>query len=126
MVRIGTLVLSARDLRRAAGFWADALGYVQHPATVGTDDSPVLIDPDGAGPALALDETDRPHLDLAVDTDDEFEAEVARLLALGATLVPWTYPEGVNHVVLADPEGNLFCVVNRAGPVTLPGVDSRD
>lgn len=31
--------------------------------------------------------------------------------ALGATRVEWDYPEDADHVVLADPDGNLFCVV---------------
>jgi hypothetical protein len=52
----------------------------------------------------------RLHIDLAPGPDDDHEAEVERLIALGATLsdvgqdqVPW--------VVLADPEGNEFCVL---------------
>lgn len=40
------------------------------------------------------------------------QAEVDRLLSSGAERVPWTYPEGANLVVLSDPDGNLFCVVN--------------
>jgi hypothetical protein len=39
---------------------------------------------------------------------------VERLLALGAQRVPWTYPENASFVVLADPEGNLFCVVDTS------------
>jgi predicted enzyme related to lactoylglutathione lyase len=37
---------------------------------------------------------------------------VERLLILGATRVPWDYPEGADFVVLADTEGNLFCVID--------------
>ena len=37
-------------------------------------------------------------------------------MALGATRVDWDYPEGADFVVLADTEGNLFCVVNTAEP----------
>jgi hypothetical protein len=36
---------------------------------------------------------------------------VDRLVALGATRVEWTYPEDADFVVLADTEGNLFCVI---------------
>ncbi len=39
------------------------------------------------------------------------DAEVERLVALGATRVQWTYPDDADFVVLADTEGNLFCVV---------------
>ena len=47
---------------------------------------------------------------------DEAEqlAEVERLISLGATRVEWTYPADADFVVLADPDGNLFCVVNTA------------
>jgi predicted enzyme related to lactoylglutathione lyase len=45
----------------------------------------------------------------------EQQAEVERLISLGATRIGWTYPDGARFVVLADPEGNLFCVVNT-GP----------
>jgi hypothetical protein len=36
---------------------------------------------------------------------------VARLVSLGAKRVEWDYPEDADHVVLADTEGNLFCVI---------------
>ncbi len=41
------------------------------------------------------------------------EAEVDRLLGLGATRVDWRYPAGADYVVLADPDGNTFCVVEK-------------
>jgi len=63
---------------------------------------------------LALDETDRTHLDLWAADEHEQLAEVERLLALGASRVEWTYPEGADFVVLADPDGNLFCVINAS------------
>jgi predicted enzyme related to lactoylglutathione lyase len=59
-----------------------------------------------------LDGDDRMHLDLHVDSKEELAAEVARLVQLGARQVEWTYPDGARFVVLADTEGNLFCVVN--------------
>lgn len=58
---------------------------------------------------------DRTHLDLHVDGLAEQAAEVERLISLGAVRVPWTYPEDADFVVLADPEGNLFCVVDKGG-----------
>ena len=51
----------------------------------------------------------RHHLDFTVD---DVEAEIERLVALGATRVPdWDYEEGADYVVLHDPEGNAFCLV---------------
>lgn len=42
----------------------------------------------------------------------DLETEVDRLVALGATRVDWVYPDDAEFVVLADTEGNLFCVIN--------------
>lgn len=41
------------------------------------------------------------------------QAEVERLLALGARRKAWDYPEGADYVVLEDPDGNPFCVVRK-------------
>jgi hypothetical protein len=48
------------------------------------------------------------HLDLYADDQ---KAEVERLVNLGTTRYPWRYPPDADYVVLADPDGNLFCVV---------------
>jgi hypothetical protein len=110
MADIATVVVNATDARRAARFWATALGYVPRP-----DNPLILVPPDGAGPAIQVDETDRMHLDLRTASAEEQRAEIDRLIAAGATRVDWTYPENASFVVLADSEGNLFCVVNT-GP----------
>jgi predicted enzyme related to lactoylglutathione lyase len=61
------------------------------------------------------------HLDLHTDSAQEQQAEVERLVSLGVTRVDWAYPDGARFVVLADPEGNLFCVVNTGrGKLTWP------
>ena len=52
----------------------------------------------------------RHHLDLYAS---HRASEVERLLALGARRVAWRYPEGADYVVLADPDGNTFCVVQK-------------
>jgi hypothetical protein len=39
--------------------------------------------------------------------------EVERLISLGAKEYPWRYPENANYTVLEDPDGNLFCVVEK-------------
>jgi catechol 2,3-dioxygenase-like lactoylglutathione lyase family enzyme len=60
-------------------------------------------------------ETNRsPHHHLDLYADDQ-QAEVARLIGLGASEVEWDYEDGADYVVLADPDGNRFCVV-AAGP----------
>jgi hypothetical protein len=53
----------------------------------------------------------RHHLDLYA-TDQS--AEVERLITLGARRVNWRYPDGADYVVLADPDGNTFCVVHKS------------
>jgi catechol 2,3-dioxygenase-like lactoylglutathione lyase family enzyme len=106
MVRIGTVVINVTDARRAAEFWGKALGY-----TPRSEGSLTLVPTDGNGAGVNLDETDRMHLDLHVADAAEQRAEVERLIALGAQRVEWQYPDGADFVVLADTEGNLFCVV---------------
>ncbi len=106
MVRIGAIVLNVADTARAAGFWSQALGYHR-------GSNPDFLLPDEpAGVRLHLDETDRTHLDLWADNEAEQLAEVERLQALGATRVEWDYPKDADFIVLADPDGNLFCVIN--------------
>jgi len=106
-VRFGSVVLNVSEIGRAAAFWSAALGYAAQP------DNPHFLAPEwGEGPRLHLDENDRTHLDLWVDRQgSDLESEVERLVSLGARRVQWDYPEGADFVVLADTEGNLFCVV---------------
>ncbi|WP_330451983.1 MULTISPECIES: VOC family protein [unclassified Streptomyces] len=114
-MRIGTVVMGASDVARAAAFWKAALGYVERePAT---EDWVVLVPAQEPGVGLSLGRSDSPvqevprvHLDLYTEEQD---AEVARLLALGAAEVDWElYPDDPDFVVLADPEGNRFCVID--------------
>lgn len=111
MVRIGTVVINVEDVGSAAAFWAEALGYA---AREGADEGWAMLGPkDGGGPNLTFDRSDRTHLDLYVANAAEQEAEVERLIGLGATRVEdWPYPAGADFIVLADPVGNLFCVVD--------------
>jgi predicted enzyme related to lactoylglutathione lyase len=115
MVRIGAIVMKVQGARRASEFWSQALGFAYRDGGYSDDGTPVLIPPDPAVPSLALDENDCAHLDLYTDSAEEQQAEVERLMSLGATRVDWTYPDNARFVVLADPEGNLFCVINTAG-----------
>ncbi len=106
MVTMGSVVLNVSDIERAAQFWGSALGYVPRP-----DNPAILVPENGVGPALALDEDDRTHLDLWAADQVEQQSEVERLVSLGARRVDWVYPEGADFVVLADTEDNLFCII---------------
>lgn len=113
---IAVVVVDCADPRAMAEFWDKALNWTLHEVT---EDHAVLRSADGIGPYLEFLRTpgertwwNRVHLDLLPDPLDGKEAEVTRLRALGAADidlgqgdVPWT--------VLADPEGNEFCVLGR-------------
>jgi hypothetical protein len=79
-----------------------------------------LVAPDGSGAAIAFqrsatppDDHPRHHLDLHVADVAEQEREAARLVSLGATRVDWdSFPDDPDFIVLADPEGNRFCIVD--------------
>lgn len=63
----------------------------------------------------------RLHLDLFVESATEQEAEVERLVALGAKKVDWDrYPPHADFVVLADPDGNVFCGSGRRSNAWTP------
>jgi catechol 2,3-dioxygenase-like lactoylglutathione lyase family enzyme len=112
-MRIGSIVIDCGQFDRMLAFWQEALHYVpREPARGGWV---VLRDPEGRGPNVSLNQVpekrvgrNRLHLDLY--TDDR-EAEVNRLLKIGATRHRQTYEPGDDFRVLEDPDGNLFCVV---------------
>ncbi|AQU71443.1 VOC family protein [Streptomyces niveus] len=121
MISIGTIVMGASDVRRAAEFWSRALDYVPRDGEVEDDWVVlVLVPADGAGPGLSLglsgtpvQEHPRVHLDLYASDAAEQAAEVTRLVSLGAERVDWDlYPDAPDFVVLADTEGNRFCVID--------------
>ena len=123
MARLKDIVVDADHPAALARFWAAALdGYAVLPydddeiarlATLGLTpetDTSVMV----AGPGTRLcfhlmpgprGERNRLHLDVVAD---DREAEIARLVALGAT----RSREGDGYTVLRDPEGNPFCVVD--------------
>jgi predicted enzyme related to lactoylglutathione lyase len=119
MLSIGSIVIRVDDLERQMRFWQSALGY--EPRRAPSDDFVILQPPDGVGTCISLDRVrsaaqlpPRIHLDLYSDHQDD---EVQRLLGLGATRVEWSKrPEDADYVILADPEGNRFCVVDTARP----------
>jgi catechol 2,3-dioxygenase-like lactoylglutathione lyase family enzyme len=108
---VGSTVVNAHDVERAIAFWTAALGYVVRDSD---DTFAVLTDPNRRWSNLSVQRTDekkhgrnRVHIDLYTADRD---AEVARLETLGATRIPWTYDEDAVHVVMADPDGNEFCI----------------
>jgi catechol 2,3-dioxygenase-like lactoylglutathione lyase family enzyme len=119
MVTFGVVVLGVTDRPRAARFWSAALGYrVREDGFGGW--SKVLVPPGGTGPMIALQASQTPpedyprlHLDLHVADAAEQEAEADRLVGLGARRVDWdSYPDDADFIVLADTEGNRFCIVD--------------
>lgn len=106
MLRLGAVVMKVSDVGRAGAFWSAALGYARQ------SHNPAFLVPEGApGTRLHLDEDDRTHLDLWADDEADQQAEVERLISLGARRVDWVYPDDADFIVLADPDGNLFCVI---------------
>ena len=116
-MRIGSIVIHCFEFDKMLHFWQQALEYV--PREAPTDTWVVLCDPVGRGPNISLDRVakkrsgrrGRLHFDLY--TEDQ-SGDVARLVALGARRYPWRYRPGADFVVLEDPDGNLFCVVQKA------------
>ena len=113
---IGSIVIDCSDFPRMMAFWRETLHYV--PREPPEKDSVVLKDPDGHGPNLSLNLTSegplepyRLHLDLY---SSDPEREVERVLRLGATLKRPAM-EGSDFVTLADPDGNVFDVVDKKG-----------
>ena len=115
MIRVGSIVLRVDDLARQKAFWTAALDYVARDET--SDDFALLRPRDGAGPNISLDQVrstvhipPRIHLDLYAEDQAE---EVRRLTALGATEIHWDKrPADADYIIMADPEGNRFCVVD--------------
>ena len=116
LLRIGSIVIHCYEFDRMLSFWQNALNYV--PRRPVKDGWVVLSDPTGKGPNVSLQARERRaqgrswiHLDLYSANQAE---EVERLLALGAKPYPWRYRPNSDFVVLQDPDGNLFCVVQRS------------
>ena len=114
--RIAAISMVALDPQRVAEFWRSVLGWrlLLSDAT-GADIGPE----DGSGPRIEIgrvsDEKlvkNRIHLDLRADGSSQGD-ELQRLLDLGATRIDVGQPSDATWVVLADPEGNEFCLLLR-------------
>jgi catechol 2,3-dioxygenase-like lactoylglutathione lyase family enzyme len=114
-VEIGSIVWGVKDLPRAVAFWTQALDYrLKRDPDV---DFAILVPQEGkSGTQLSLKlcTSERPrrhHIDLF---SEDQKGEVARLLRLGAKRKEgWDHEDGADYVVLVDPDGNAFCVVQR-------------
>ncbi len=119
VLRLGFAVIGVVDMPRAVAFWTVALNLVASEEWQ-NDDWVTLCHADGSGRALGLQRSQssveahpRIHLDLFVDTTAEQESEVERLVGLGATKLDWgLYPPEPDFIVLGDPDGNPFCIVD--------------
>ena len=115
------IVIDARNLPGLAAFWAAALGWRvlstrEREVVVGADDSA----PIGLCFMPSPDDKitkNRVHLDLTTEAEDR-DAEIERLIALGAQRVDIGQTGDESWVVLADPEGNEFCVVRPMATLT--------
>jgi catechol 2,3-dioxygenase-like lactoylglutathione lyase family enzyme len=117
-------VLDCADPEALAGFWSAALGFRRHgfhPPYLR------LSDPDDRWPDLLLQQVPEPkigknrmHLDIQVADAAQAAHQVERLRGLGATVVADQHDDaGYLTAVLADPQGNEFCVI-------VPPAGSRD
>ena len=119
MLTFGVVVLGVTDRARAEEFWCAALGYRVRDDGFGGW-ARVLEPPGGTGTMIALQLSETPpedyprlHLDLHVADAAEQEAEADRLVSLGARRVDWDrFPDDPDFIVLADTEGNRFCIVD--------------
>ncbi|MET7877957.1 VOC family protein [Micromonospora profundi] len=117
VVRIAQYTVDVEDLDVMVAFWSAALGYE---VLQGDDGSAKLWpsgQPPGAAPTVWLQGSgtakrgkNRLHLDLVADSDPQ--TEVRRLVGLGARPVDVGQTGAEGFTVLADPEGNEFCVLH--------------
>lgn len=115
MLKIGSIVWGVHDVPRAIAFWTEALAY--EPLRPPSPDWAILVPRDGLGVQLAITQVTseahdhrRHHLDLYAS---DREAEVERLIGIGAKRADWRYPDGADYIVLEDPDGNRFCVIEK-------------
>jgi predicted enzyme related to lactoylglutathione lyase len=116
---ISHTTIDAADAYAQSLFWARVLGYAQDPNDPNEPghEECMIFSPDGRTRVLFIEVPDtkqvknRMHFDL-VPAEGTRDAEAARLVSIGATVVDdLRRPGGSGWVVLADPEGNEFCIL---------------
>lgn len=123
--RISHTTFDALDAQAQSVFWSAVLGYSEDPSDPNEpgDDECMIFPPQGGGQRLlfvtvpdAKGANNRVHLDLR-PVQASREDEVARAMALGASwLGDHRRADGTGWIVLADPEGNEFCILSPADP----------
>jgi hypothetical protein len=117
-VRIKSITFDSTNPYRLAQFWSELTGFMEDPDNGNAPEHPeaLLLSPDSKLALLFVTVPEqkqvknRVHLDL-MPLDHPRDVEVDRILGLGARLVDdQRRPDGSGWVVLADPEGNEFCV----------------
>lgn len=137
MVSFQYCVVGVDNIERATTFWCSLLDYRSDPLQA-SDRWRTLRPAAGIGPSFALMQSSTPapeqprsHLDLAVHGKTEQLAINDQVMLLGGAAVAWDdYPDDPDFIVLADTEGNRFCVVDldhdppaTIGSTDLPGLD---
>jgi predicted enzyme related to lactoylglutathione lyase len=120
-VRLHHIVVDAHDLPRLSRFWAQALGWRvlserEREIIIGSDENATVglcFMPVTDAKVLK----NRLHLDLTTSAEDR-DREIERLLELGARRVSIGQTGAESWTVLADPEGNEFCVVRPKDALT--------
>jgi predicted enzyme related to lactoylglutathione lyase len=117
--RISHTSIDSIDAYAQAQFWAAVLGFGPDPEEPDEpgDEECLITSPDGSQRLLFIEVPEakqvknRLHLDL-VPVEGTRDSELARLLDLGSTVVDdRRQPDGTGWIVLADPEGNEFCIL---------------
>ena len=117
--RFSEIVVDCRDPESLAAFWSAVLGYRE----LSREDGDIEIGPEegfgGPAPTLVFGRVDDPtpgklrwHVDVN-PTDRDQDAELERLLSLGARPADVGQTGEESWHVLADPEGNEFCLLRR-------------
>lgn len=128
------ITIDCADADSMSEFWSTALGYVVEPPPAGylswedflrANDIPLpdtgsisaIVDPDGVGPRILFLRVPEPktvknrvHLDLRTGDGEAKDAKIAELVRAGATELRRVDEHGDWWMVMADPEGNEFCV----------------
>lgn len=129
VLRWYSTVIDTTDPRELAGWWAEAIDWrivyeadeevVLVPSWAGTEDDVRAMPWERVPPGLVFVRVPEPkagknrlHLDLAPHVSQDRDAEIARLEGLGATRVDVGQDGSASWTVLADPEGNEFCVLS--------------
>jgi catechol 2,3-dioxygenase-like lactoylglutathione lyase family enzyme len=119
-LKIGSVVIDCINFDEMLAFWQEALHYI--PRAPAKDGWVILRDPAGRNTNVSLNQVSaseklmgRNWLHFDLYTNDQ-EGEVERLLKMGATRHPQTYDPDDDFIVLEDPDGNLFCVVDKSKP----------